>query len=185
MTQQINGTGGQTFAASTKILAEGTEGGQLLFEKGSASALFGDVAVDIVGTSLRIFETGQTNRGVNINLANALGGANDKLPLLSEFPLTKAANGYQKLPSGLIIQWGTVTATLPAAPTPPSIQAFTFPIAFPVNCASITGTFSAGVGEGYLCHTIESVNLSGATIRAQKGSGTSGTIPFQWIAIGY
>jgi len=48
----------------------------------------------------------------------------------NEFLASKAANGYQKLPSGLIIQWGEVRATAPTAPISQNAD-ITFPIAFP------------------------------------------------------
>lgn len=101
----------------------------------------------------------------------------------AEFAASVAGNGWQRLPSGLIIQWGTISATLQI--TSPSAQPFTFSISFPASCTSVTGSFGAGVGEGFLCHTIESISLLGATLRAQKGSGAATTVPFRWIAIGY
>jgi hypothetical protein len=47
--------------------------------------------------------------------------------------LSASTNGYQKLPSGLIIQWGTIyfqNATV----------AFTYPITFPNSCVVATGS---------------------------------------------
>jgi hypothetical protein len=46
-----------------------------------------------------------------------------------------SASGYQKLPGGLILQWGTVASTSDAA------QIFTFPIAFPTACFIAVGSF--------------------------------------------
>jgi hypothetical protein len=48
-----------------------------------------------------------------------------------------AANGWQRLPSGLIIQWGEVT--LPA-PTANVFNTFSFPIAFPSEVYSLVGS---------------------------------------------
>lgn len=47
---------------------------------------------------------------------------------LDEFAKSLSPNGYQKLPSGLIIQWGSVT--IPAN----SNGSFMFPIQFPNSC---------------------------------------------------
>jgi phage-related tail fiber protein len=52
-----------------------------------------------------------------------------------DFGSSLGSNGYQKLPSGLIIQWGVVT--LAAVSTP---QVFTFPIAFPAACYVVFGS---------------------------------------------
>lgn len=46
------------------------------------------------------------------------------------FGASLAVNGYQRLPSGVIIQWGIFDITT----TP---QAFTFPIAFPTACRAV------------------------------------------------
>lgn len=55
---------------------------------------------------------------------------------VSDFPSIKSGIGYQKLPSGIIIQWGTyVTSTNPS-------QLITFPIAFP------TGILTAIASQG-------------------------------------
>ncbi|MDA8258386.1 MAG: hypothetical protein M0Z99_22615 [Betaproteobacteria bacterium] len=59
-------------------------------------------------------------------LASALKGTNQGL----------AGNGYQKLPGGLIIQWGSVAGS-------GSAVTFTYPIAFPNN------VFQALVGDDY------------------------------------
>lgn len=56
----------------------------------------------------------------------------------SQFPSSLAASGYQKLPSGLIIQWGVNNAS-------PAGSAVTFPITFPASCYVVTtGVSSTG-----------------------------------------
>jgi len=50
-----------------------------------------------------------------------------------EFLTSKAGTGWQKLPSGLIIQWGF------SAPTG-SVSSISFPIAFPTACYSVSAT---------------------------------------------
>ena len=49
-----------------------------------------------------------------------------------EFGASLTANGYQKLPSGLIIQWGTTASIAGAGGT----LTTTFPVAFPSSCLS-------------------------------------------------
>lgn len=111
-------------------------------------------------------------------LLQALPGALASRP---EMARSLATNGYQKLPSGLIIQWGSATIN---GDTSASI---TYPLAFPNSVlatfatlgASLNGTYEYGIG-----------------ISPQAGSKTTATITVitnqpsvalgcNWLAIGY
>lgn len=95
------------------------------------------------------------NFSANTITANLIGSASLNL-LTSSF--TGAGNqslvspGYQKLPGGLILQWGYVTAT--AATTQ---QTITFPIAFPTAClvvlTQVDYRVSSGIAAGYFSVT--------------------------------
>ncbi|WP_316867003.1 gp53-like domain-containing protein, partial [Ralstonia mannitolilytica] len=61
----------------------------------------------------------------------AIGGS-AQLGFSSSFFALLAANGYQKLPSGLIVQWGSVSSSASADVTA------TFPIALPNACRAIS-----------------------------------------------
>jgi len=88
-----------------------------------------------------------------------------------------ATAGYQKLPSGLIVQWGyTTTGTV------------TFPVAFPT--AVLFAAAAKGTVNGTLTNTAEtvvgSVTLTGMTVSAWNAS--LGTITSQgvlWLALGH
>ena len=86
-----------------------------------------------------------------------------------------SSSGYQKIPGGLIIQWGRVTS--PASP-----GTLTFPIAFPTTCLSIVGTYLTASSR-----TDAFINFSSSTPITTSitywGSSSSGS--FNWIAIGY
>jgi hypothetical protein len=97
-------------------------------------------------------------------LADAFKGANQSL----------SDNGYQKLPGGLIIQWGTYS--LAAA----SSQAITFPIAFPT--ALIHTNVSVDNAATDMIGTI-SRSLTGMTII--KGVNDTSARTGFWQAIGY
>jgi len=80
-----------------------------------------------------------------------------------------AASGYQRLPSGLIVQWGTVTASSTSVPV-------TFPLVFPSLCASITmlnPTLSV-----YASLSVRSTSGFTATFSSATGSSN-------YVAIGY
>lgn len=89
-----------------------------------------------------------------------------------------ASNGYQKLPGGLIMQWGTSSSV-----GQDSTTTVTYPIAFPsaVGSVQITGTPSGMILGGQGVHTVSNVSTSSFIIQ----NGTDGTMPFYWMAIGY
>jgi hypothetical protein len=86
-------------------------------------------------------------------------------------------NGYQKLPGGLIIQWGTHTTTQLGSGAA-SIDT-SFPIPFPTACLSMTATpfATSGSADG---DTVLNFNRTSFGIRRRNNSGQTLT----WIAIG-
>lgn len=95
----------------------------------------------------------------------------------SEFAASVAGNGYQKLPGGLIIQWGSDTVV--------SSKTITFPVAFPVACASVQGAVDfQGTPAGDEFPQVGSVTKTSFLANPRSMNYTfSGT--FYWIAIGY
>lgn len=96
---------------------------------------------------------------------------------LGQFSSSIGASGYQKLPSGVILQWGL--ATTGASPV-----AVTFPIAFPSACRSITlgsiySTSPAGAqitsGFSTTGFSLEMTTFTGTNLAGQSVS---------WMAIG-
>ena len=111
---------------------------------------------------------------------NLIGGS-VQLQYAAAFGASIAANGYQKLPGGLIIQWGIYSYNTTTAAT---ADAITFPIAFP-NAFMFGGMFPTDV----------SFSATGSLARVQNGGSTtsmtfakSATSVFAtsafWIAIG-
>lgn len=93
--------------------------------------------------------------------------------------LSLAANGYQKLPSGLIVQWG-----LTPGANPNSLQTITFPAAFEavyhVSLQYVDGSSNAGAGRG---NPTQIGNTSAAAFNFYH-SGTANNCQFFWFAIG-
>lgn len=90
------------------------------------------------------------------------------------------ANGYQRLPSGLFVQWGTASASGSADIT------VTFPIAFPTGGLSVVAsayntptTSSVVAGVGSLTTTAFSLGAFTSNTAARVASGVT------WVAIGY
>lgn len=84
-----------------------------------------------------------------------------------------AAAGYQKLPSGLIVQWGKTTSVASN-----SGQSVTFPLAFPNACWSVVATPDSSVTATSACAA--SPSTSGFTARNNSGSANI----IMWFAIG-
>lgn len=99
-------------------------------------------------------------------LAAALQGANQSL----------AASGYQKLPGGLIIQWGSFSVATGGT------QNITFPVAFPSSCVAITtGLYEAAATD----HVKVGINNVTTTGWQALGDAVSGTAAGRYVAIGY
>lgn len=106
--------------------------------------------------------------GANWRVLNGYGGA------------ALAANGWQKLPSGLIIQWGSCSFNNPSA----GLANVTFPIAFPNSVFSVSGLPDSTNNVS----VIESMNytlLTNSTVQFVCGMNTSlYTGHGRWMAIG-
>ena len=87
-----------------------------------------------------------------------------------------ATSGYQKLPGGLILQWGNGTAL--TANTPTTIN---FPIAFPTGALSfvVTPKYSSSANDHYIQYT--NITTTQVTL-LEAGSTDAG---YSYIAIGY
>jgi hypothetical protein len=101
---------------------------------------------------------------------------------INEFSSNNVENGYQKLPSGIIIQWGIGTGG-------DSTTFTSFPIQFPNACLNVTATPST-ILDGTCNSTvyITAKNISGFTnykIRGNSGNQVQDGGKFFWMAIGY
>lgn len=89
-----------------------------------------------------------------------------------------AGSGYQKLPGGLIVQWGGAVTSSSGNVTA------TFPIAFPNSCLKITTssdlTGGQGSFSGYAIVTNTNFQISGWSSQTARTIITA-----SWIAIGY
>lgn len=94
-------------------------------------------------------------------------------------------NGYQKLPGGLIIQWGT-------NPGGGNDRDIYYPIAFPNAVLGVYATMAYGGISTTEVQSVGTANITSLTFfsvypRYQNTSGGAGnaTQPVQWFAIGY
>lgn len=84
------------------------------------------------------------------------------------------ANGYQRLPNGGIIQWGSGTAG----------TRVTFPLAFPNACRSVVSVGDNGAGGSGLTARCTGVNTTGFDLSSDVCCSNIARNRY-WIAIGY
>lgn len=88
----------------------------------------------------------------------------------AEFGSSLGNNGYQKLPSGLIIQWVQVAASA----TPGNPVAVTWPITFPSAIYGTVSTIINDIGTTIRSSWLDSIGLAGGNVHASvTGVGVS------------
>ena len=116
-----------------------------------------------------------------------LDGGDGALKYSPLFTATLAANGYQKLPSGLIIQWGTATVTTDGSGN----ATVTHPIAFPTAGLAFLPIRTQASYASAVSWTINAYSPGTATTAVGVLNSTnsaavlSTSVSFRWIAIGY
>ncbi|MCU7250761.1 phage tail protein [Pseudomonas koreensis] len=108
------------------------------------------------------------------------GNGSRVLNLGGAFGAMFGASGYQKLPSGLIMQWGSVTTTT-------SGTSVVFPIAFPSAVLSLCGSVSNNDSSGNSVFSVFSrsgLGTTGFTAWTKAAATTRVSDTVQWIAVG-
>ncbi|MBP5851746.1 hypothetical protein I7X01_04625 [Citrobacter sp. AN-PRR1] len=113
------------------------------------------------------------NVGLGEAAKRAVGNSTNQIPDMSFFTLSMGQSGYQKFPSGLILQWGVVALGNDG-------NAFaTLPIAFPNGIHGGLAGEAAPTGWASNSCVIAAFDLAqssrnGVTIRARSITGTNG-----------
>jgi hypothetical protein len=142
------GTGASTLAANNVLLGNGTS------------------AIQAVAPST----------SGNVLASNGTTWASSSLGSLSTFDKSLATNGYQKLPGGLIMQWGQVSVAGDGDGT------VTWNIAFTTACFQAVGSH----GQTFNVSTDGAIgffDLTTTTATVRNGLGATSLI--RWIAFGY
>ena len=95
--------------------------------------------------------------------------------LPADFTSSKAANGYQKLPSGLIVQWGTFTGNNTANTSDNVV----FPIAFPTACVLGIGNYNSTIADEFQA-TVDTLTTTSMNVTHNTAS-----LAMLWFALGY
>ena len=99
-----------------------------------------------------------------LRIAEALKGSNQSL----------TANGFQRLPGGLIIQWGRALD---------SNSNISFPITFPTACFSLVASVDRDNYSG--ANTAAVYIVSNASFQLREGDAPTSNTYLYWMAIGY
>ena len=122
----------------------------------------------------------------NVNFDGSRNVSVDTVLNLAEFTNLKAENGYQRLPNGLILQWGKLTSDRYLGE---STQSITFPIAFPTACLNVQANMymakHSPLGDGGIF--VIDFNRNTAKFSLQNiGTNSVGDLRgFYWFSIGY
>ncbi|HBP8875751.1 TPA: hypothetical protein L6676_002044 [Escherichia coli] len=120
-----------------------------------------------------------TNLGLGNAATKNVGTGTNQIPDMTNFAsLLATGRGYQKLPSGLIIQWGTVN--IPSTGSG-SIDV-TYPIAYPSGYMGIWGVYVTGDPSTRFMG-IDGGSSNNIKARVTYSSPTINSIC--WIGIGY
>lgn len=131
-----------------------------------------DNATETVAGIIEIANTAENQAWSDLLRAMTPGGLNNAFKGANQSITT---NGYQKLPGGMILQWGTVTSSAVANTT------VTYPLQFPNAARAIIGTVGSGT-------VFESFNTNGTTTTSfqfnANSAGGRNAIQCDWFAIG-
>ena len=142
-----------------------------------------------------IQSTGIIEAGTFLTAAEgATGTGNPAIAtLLGDFGSSLAAQGYQFLPSGLLIQWGYLPTgnILTNSESEGGLTwyygyfAADFPISFPTTCLNIHFTPEDDIGHLLFNVSVQSVSKTGFICVPHTTASDGHTISFFYIAIGY
>ena len=140
----------------------------ILKRRNTANSAWIDVNADTVAaTTVRGNSSGVPAAETSLSMAT--------LRTMLGFDVSAAASGYQKLPGGLIVQWGSAVAAITTGST------VTFPIVFPT---AIFVVLAVAVSTSAQIITHSAPTTSNFFMNGWNVSGTSASVTGRYIAIG-
>lgn len=169
------GSGTESLGDLSDVTLTSPTNGQALVYNGSK---FVNKTVEEPAGIIKISTTAQVSAGTD----NTTAVSPAKLKELYTAGASKTQNGYQKLPSGVILQWGTVDYNS----NPGGIAVdVVFPSVFPTSCLNVTATRKS-LANNFYDGPVSIVSYSSGSVRFQLSTWESGgSASFAWFAIGY
>ncbi|MBT1966081.1 hypothetical protein KK009_03395 [Enterobacter hormaechei subsp. hoffmannii] len=134
---------------------------------------------DIKSDGAAAIATALSNLGLKEAAKRDVGVGAGQIPDMSSFTASRATTGWQKLPGGLIIQWGQ------AATNTSSLVTVAYPIPFPNNVFQVIGScLDVNNADIVAINSTDGVNFNLVAWVATSGSVLRTTTPVKWIAIG-
>ncbi|WP_435890432.1 gp53-like domain-containing protein, partial [Escherichia coli] len=118
------------------------------------------------------------NLGLGEAAKRDVGTGSGQIPDMSSFSGSIASKGYQKLPGGLIIQWGAGDAGTGYVGS--TGNEMNFPIAFPSQCFQVVTSYDNGGGK-IVAGAAGNMTRTGFLLRCDASGGNYN---FRWFAIG-
>ncbi|EPM9520652.1 gp53-like domain-containing protein [Escherichia coli] len=120
-----------------------------------------------------------TYLGLGEAAKRGVGTGENQIPDMAAFASSLSSTGFQKLPSGLIIQWGAAVAGIGSTGGTGNIVSF--PVAFPRYCAQVITSYDNGSTQ-VVAGSAGNLTTTQFLLRCDA---TSGTYNFRWLAVGY
>lgn len=133
----------------------------------------------LLGNGTSAVQTVAPSTSGNVLTSNGTTWTSAPLSYATGFDKSLVTNGYQKLPSGLIIQWQRQNSLDVS-----TNYTFNYPINFPNSALNIQITSVTNAGTSFV-PTIVSFNSSSFTMRWERPSGGDNPANFFIMAIGY
>lgn len=135
---------------------------------------------DINGLVTKFTNALTTNLGLGSASKKDVGIGTNQIPDMTSFAKLFANNGYQKLPGGLIIQWGAVSVASTGGVS--ANTNVSFPIAFPSAPKSVTAIIQTSDPSQRFVG-FDGANTTATTLRLTYVTNTTNAI--YWTAMGY
>lgn len=166
-----------TNATTSTTQAPGTNTTAIATTAFSAAAITAERTAAVTLTNKTVNLTSNTLTGTQAQFNTACSDTD--FSFLSDFigsNQSLSANGYQKLPGGLVVQWGTFVPTS-------STTSLTFNIAFATACVTVLvmDRYNGDTGGG---SQITALNAAPSTTGAVFSSATTVSLAY-WLALGY
>lgn len=124
----------------------------------------------------------RNNLGLGSSSVRNVGtSTHEYIPDMSSFSSLNDVPGYQKLPSGIIVQWGKVVTAIPSGGGA-GIGIVTFPIAFSSMLLNIQ--LSRRSADPYVIYSFFNESISGFSAYTRQGDHKDANATLHWMAIG-